>query len=149
MWKKNDYINSHNHVHLSHKGFSWLENSIINLPGCKIEWIKIIMPHSSPLKFKVSYEIICTSFGKTEFFFYSWKNQKDFPSYLGLHWFVFVVFCMFVFFLLPSGLVRQDFIFARAQLVVHQGSTKGLNATILCSSGKIICCCYSQLHYIG
>lgn len=39
--------------------------------------------------------------------------------------------------------------FARTQIVVHQGTTRGLNATVLCSNGKIICCCCSQLQYFG
>lgn len=92
---------------------------LLTLPGClcKTEWIKGTIIHAFPLKFKVSPEVICTSLGRTEFFLLVWNK----PTRTSLH--LFVTLCIFFLSLLASGLVKQDFVFARAQTVVHQGST--------------------------
>lgn len=72
------------------------------------------MPYTFLVKCKISTEV-SISLSKTEVAFFSLqRNRKDLPSYLYLHCFVFFPS------LLPSGFVRQDFVFAMTQIVVHQ-----------------------------
>lgn len=108
------------------------------------------MSYTFLVKCKVSYEVSVFqySLGKSVFRL----GNIEVVFFLGvskitrtfLNVYVYTVWRVFSS-VLPSGLVRQDFFFARNQTVVHQRTTRGLDATVFFCNGKIICCCYSIL----
>lgn len=115
--------------------FHHQKTAFLTLPRClcKIEWIKGITPYTFLVKCKVSYEVISISLGKTEGVFLVFnKITRTF-----LHIYVYALFFSPTIWTCKARLcVCQD---------LSQGTTRGLNATVLCFNGKIICCCYGVL----